>query len=75
MVGRPDPEWGERVVAVIVAGDAPRPTLAEVRDAVRAELPAYAAPKAIEWVDRLPTTALGKIRRAALRINRPASTI
>ena len=75
VIGRPDPEWGERVVAVIVAGDGARPTLAEVRDAVRAELPAYAAPKAIEWVDRLPTTALGKVRRTALRVSPPTSTV
>ncbi|HUW03118.1 MAG TPA: AMP-binding protein [Acidimicrobiales bacterium] len=62
--GRPDPEWGERVVALIV-GDNP-PTLDDLRDWVRAELPPHAVPKSIERVDTIPRTALGKLRRAEL---------
>jgi O-succinylbenzoic acid--CoA ligase len=65
VAGRPDAEWGQRVVAWVVAdGDAP--SLDEVRDAVKAELPAYAAPKQLVIVDDLPRTALGKVRRADL---------
>lgn len=63
--GRVDPEWGERVVAAIVADGAP-PRLPAVRDRVRAELPAYAAPRELEVVTSLPRTALGKIRRRLL---------
>jgi len=67
VVGRPDPEWGQRVVALVVPADpAAPPTLAELRDAVRAELPAYAAPKELELVAALPRTALGKLARARL---------
>jgi o-succinylbenzoate---CoA ligase len=67
VVGRPDPEWGQRIVALVVPADpgAP-PTLAELRDAVRAELPAYAAPKELELVAGLPRTPLGKLARARL---------
>lgn len=65
VAGRPDPEWGCRVVAWVVAAGDP-PTLADVRDAVKAELPAYCAPKQLVVVDALPRTALGKVRRAAL---------
>jgi O-succinylbenzoic acid--CoA ligase len=67
VIGRPDPEWGHRVTAVIVvpAGMTP-PPLAALRDTIRTELPAWAAPKAVEVVDALPRTALGKIRRQAL---------
>jgi O-succinylbenzoic acid--CoA ligase len=64
VVGRPDPEWGHVVTAVIVVGaghDAP--TVDAVRDAVREVLPAFAAPRRIEQVDRLPLTALGKLKR------------
>jgi O-succinylbenzoic acid--CoA ligase len=65
VAGRPDPEWGHRVVAwVVPAGDPP--SLDELRAAVKAELPAYAAPKELVLVDTLPRTALGKVRRAAL---------
>jgi O-succinylbenzoic acid--CoA ligase len=67
VVGRPDPEWGQRVVALVVPADpAAPPTLAELRDVVRTELPAYAAPRELELVAALPRTSLGKLARARL---------
>ncbi len=67
VIGRPDPEWGERVVAVVVlAAGADPPSLDELRDTVRAELPAYCAPRALEVVPSLPKTPLGKVERAQL---------
>jgi O-succinylbenzoic acid--CoA ligase len=62
---RPDPEWGERVVAWIVPTGTP-PTLREVKDAVTGAIAAWAAPKEIEIVEALPRTSIGKIRRKAL---------
>ena len=67
VVGRPDPEWGHRVVALVVPEAAGPPTLDAIRAAVRAALPPWAAPKELELVTELPTTALGKVRRSALR--------
>lgn len=68
VVGRADPEWGQRVVAVVVPADpAAPPTLAELRDHARATLPAYAAPTVLELADALPRTPGGKIRHRALR--------
>lgn len=68
VVGRPDPEWGERVTAVLVPVDPSEPPSLDVlRGAVRDALGAWAAPKQLELVGALPTTALGKLRRAALR--------
>jgi O-succinylbenzoic acid--CoA ligase len=68
VVGRADPEWGQRLVAVVVPADptAP-PRLDELRRRVRARLPVAAAPKALELVDSLPRTGIGKIARQALR--------
>ena len=67
VVGRPDPEWGQRVVAVVVPADpASPPTLDELRDHVKAALPAFAAPRGLELVTSLPTSALGKVVRHAL---------
>jgi o-succinylbenzoate---CoA ligase len=67
-VGRPDPEWGELVTAVVVPADpsAP-PLLADVRAHVRARMPAYAAPAALLLVPEMPMLASGKPDRAALR--------
>jgi O-succinylbenzoic acid--CoA ligase len=67
VVGRPDPEWGQTVVALVVPADrADPPLLAALRDAVKAELPAYAAPRALELVQVLPRTPLGKVARGRL---------
>ncbi|MGE0794508.1 MAG: class I adenylate-forming enzyme family protein [Acidimicrobiia bacterium] len=65
--GRPDPEWGHRVVAWVVPADrsAP-PALDALRDAVKAVLPAYSAPRELVLVDALPRTPLGKLRRHLL---------
>lgn len=64
---RPDPEWGERVVAWIVPTDpASPPSLEELTYLVRSVLPPWAAPKELVVVDRLPRTASGKVRRRDL---------
>jgi o-succinylbenzoate---CoA ligase len=68
VVGRPDPEWGEVVTAVVVPADpsAP-PLLADVRAHVRARLPGYAAPAALVLVPEIAMLPSGKPDRAALR--------
>lgn len=67
VAGRPDAEWGERVVAWVVPADpACPPALEALRAAVKEVLPAYAAPRQLVLVDRLPRTALGKVRRHLL---------
>ncbi len=65
---RPDPQWGERVVAYVVpAAAAAPPSLEQLRALVRAELAAYAAPKELVLLASLPKTSIGKVRRSALR--------
>ncbi|MUL43378.1 AMP-binding protein [Streptomonospora sp. PA3] len=72
VVGRPDPEWGERVTAVVVPADpAAPPGLEEVRAWVGAHLPRYAAPREVEVRSRLPLLASGKPDLAALRRGGP----
>jgi O-succinylbenzoic acid--CoA ligase len=72
VAGRPDPEWGQRVVAVVVAAPGARPHLAELRPWVGARLGAAAAPRELRLVDAVPTLHTGKPdRRAALDTSRP----
>jgi O-succinylbenzoic acid--CoA ligase len=68
VVGRPDPEWGELVTAVVVPLDpsAP-PQLADIRAHVRDRLPGYAAPAALLLVPEMPLLPSGKPDREALR--------
>lgn len=68
VVGAPDPEWGERVVAVIVPADpAAAPTLEQLRAYCTDRLPAYAAPRELRILPRLPLLPNGKTDLAAIR--------
>ena len=61
VVGQPDPEWGERVVAVVVPADpADPPSLELLRMHVRERLPRYAAPSKVVTVDAVPMLPTGK---------------
>lgn len=67
VAGRRDDEWGQRVTAWVVPLEAASPPrLEDLRNHVRALLPAHAAPRELVLVDHLPRTPLGKLRRELL---------
>jgi o-succinylbenzoate---CoA ligase len=67
VAGRPDAEWGQRVVAYVVPRDrALPPSLEMLRATVKERLPAYMAPREVVAVDALPRTPLGKVQRERL---------
>jgi O-succinylbenzoic acid--CoA ligase len=68
VVGIPDPDWGERVTAMVVPADlAEPPSLDEIRTYVRDRLPRYAAPRAMMIVGQLPMLPSGKPDRQVIR--------
>jgi O-succinylbenzoic acid--CoA ligase len=68
VMGQPDPEWGERVVAVVVPADpADPPSLELLRMHVRRRLPRYAAPSKIVTIDAVPMLPSGKHDLVRLR--------
>jgi O-succinylbenzoic acid--CoA ligase len=68
VLGQPDPEWGERVTAVVVPADpADPPTLELLRLHVKERLPRYAAPSSVVMVDAVPMLPSGKHDLARLR--------
>jgi acetyl-CoA synthetase len=70
VIGVPDPVRGEAVKAYIqlVEGAIPSAALErEIQEFVRTRLAAYEYPRQIEFVDELPLTVTGKIRRSELR--------
>ena len=70
VVGESDPEWGERVVAVVVAADpADPPPLEMLRLHVRERLPRYAAPSRVVMADVIPMLPSGKHDIARLKLD------
>jgi malonyl-CoA/methylmalonyl-CoA synthetase len=58
VVGIDDPEWGQRVVAVVVASSPIES--GELRDWLKARLAPHKVPKEIYFVDTLPRNPMGK---------------
>jgi o-succinylbenzoate---CoA ligase len=65
VVGVPDPEWGQRVVAFVVTTGGV--SLDELRDWVAEAHPRSWAPRDMVDVDGLPMLDNGKVDRLALR--------
>ena len=67
VVGVPDPDLGERVVAAIVAAPGASPDPDALRAALRARLAPYKCPKEVRLLPALPRNAMGKVQKARLR--------
>ena len=63
---RPDPEWGEALVAAVVARDGESVEPAALRGFCSERLARFKVPKQIEFVERLPRTESGKLLRRDL---------
>jgi O-succinylbenzoic acid--CoA ligase len=69
VLGQPDPEWGARVIAVVVPADPEDPPALELlRLHVRERLPRYAAPSRVVMVDAVPMLPSGKHDIVRLRL-------
>jgi acetyl-CoA synthetase len=69
-VGKPDPVRGQMVKAFVVlreGGEASEDLTAELKELVKSRLGAHEYPREIEFVDELPMTPTGKVRRNVLR--------
>ena len=67
VVGIPDVEWGEKVVAVVVLEPTAQVGEAELQEHVRARLRSTKTPSRIEIRDELPFNETGKLLRRVLR--------
>ena len=70
VIGEPDEQRGQLVSAVIELRPGVRadPALEDqLRDMVRSQLAAYEVPRRLHFVDTLPRTESGKVRRGELR--------
>jgi malonyl-CoA/methylmalonyl-CoA synthetase len=67
VIGCPDPEWGERVTAVVVCSPGQAVTGEQLIAYCRERLAPYKAPRAVVFRDDLPRNAMGKVQKATLR--------
>lgn len=70
VIGKPDPVRGEIIKAFISLRDGYEPNdvlIEEIRQFVKKGLASYAAPREIEFCDKLPKTRSGKIMRRVLK--------
>jgi acyl-CoA synthetase (AMP-forming)/AMP-acid ligase II len=67
VVGIPDADWGERVVAAVVLSEGSAATEAELQGWVRARLRSSKTPERIDFRDSLPHNETGKLLRRVLR--------
>jgi fatty-acyl-CoA synthase len=67
VVGIPDVEWGERVVAAVVASPGATMSEEELRQHVQSRLRSARTPERIKIVDELPFNESGKLLRRVLR--------
>jgi acyl-CoA synthetase (AMP-forming)/AMP-acid ligase II len=67
VIGVPDPDWGERVHAVVVLGSGQRSNAEELRTYVKTLIAGYKAPRSVDFVDHLPLSGAGKVLKRELR--------
>jgi len=67
VVGGPDPERGESVVAFVVTKPGTSVTAGELIEFVRARIAHYKAPDRVEFRDQLPRSGVQKVLRRVLR--------
>jgi fatty-acyl-CoA synthase len=72
VIGVPDPKWGERPLALVVAKPGQEVSEVQIRGqlhefAAKGVIPRYVVPERIVLVEALPKTSVGKLDKKVLR--------
>jgi len=67
VIGVPHPDFGEAVVAAVVARDGAALDMAAMRDALRDQLANFKVPKEMRQIAQLPRNTMGKVQKNVLR--------
>ncbi|GAA5807285.1 hypothetical protein MFLAVUS_000642 [Mucor flavus] len=66
VVGIPDPEWGQKVAAVVVMDHGKEIELLTIRNQLKKQLAVYKVPSLLKVVSELPKNAMGKVTKKDL---------
>ena len=67
VIGVPDREWGESVKAIVALAQGSSTTAEELIDYCRGRIAGFKRPRSVDFVERLPRTATGKVLKRVLR--------
>ena len=67
VIGVPHPKWDERPLLVVVAKEGRTPTEEAILQVLEGRIASWWMPNAVVFVDEIPHTATGKIKKTALR--------
>ncbi len=66
VIGAPDDDLGQRIVAFVVPESGASPSVSELIDHVATDLSAHKRPRDIRFVDSLPRNDMGKVQKSLL---------
>jgi long-chain acyl-CoA synthetase len=75
VIGVPDRRWGEAVKAIIVLRSGMASTAEDIVRVVRTHIAPFKCPKSVEFVERLPRNASGKLLKRQLRTQYSAAAV
>ena len=67
VIGVPDPQWGEKVRAIVALKAGAQATEADIIEHCRGQLASFKKPESVIFVDSLPRNPLGKVLKRVLR--------
>ena len=69
MIGVPDEQYGEEIMACIILKDGETMTVEEMKGYINDHMARHKVPKYVDFVDSFPTNAAGKILKYKMREN------
>ena len=67
VIGVPDPQWGEKVRAIVALKTGAQASEADIIEHCRGQLASFKKPESVIFVDSLPRNPLGKVLKRVLR--------
>ena len=67
VIAIPHPKWDERPLAAVVLKDGQAASASDIKDYLKEKVAKWWIPDAIEFIDEVPKTSVGKFKKTELR--------